>query len=229
VKRHTKRRGGFFRRGPRKDWVYRGEGDDIGMGIDTLQGSYSPIIRTLTAGLATSIVLILYDSMDRQGYIQSSGAAGGNFPMLPASGRMEPRRPTVHRVEGEIYMEPTTWASGNLMAVGARLAWYEQDTLSGSLSLQAEYSMWTQGAAGTRAQDQPAVFANQGFIREWRWYKGFGDGSSQHFMNPHVFWQGSMKGRRSPSSKHCLAILVEAESTSVNMRVQPWLRSLMSA
>lgn len=227
--RSRRRRGGGQRRSFSKgniDWVYRGEAGDIGLGADTgLMGSYSPIIRSLTTGESGVIALILYDSVDRQQTLIQGGAAGGQFPVLGREARAQGKRPRVFRVNGEVYCEPSTWASGNLMAVGWRLAWFEQDTLTGQFTVQAEYSMWAPGTA--TPSDQPSTWADVPFLKEQRVFKGYGDGSSQHFMVIPINWKSS-RGSRAPSPKHCLGIWMEAEGTSVNMRVQPWVRSLIS-
>lgn len=213
--------------GPRKryDWVYRGvpgPGTAIGgwsAGSDQPGlASYTSTITGLNSGYNNSRALILLDSdsTDLQ-VIPTSPVLVGR---LPGAARPNHPRTVATRVEGIIYCEPSTWSGGSLMALGWRLDQFEQETDSGYPAVDTNYTMWVSSGAET---DQAVNWANIPFLKEGREFKAYSDASATPLMVVHIRWQGRTVLRPG----NCLAIYLESESTSVNMRTQPWLRTLV--
>lgn len=215
--RSRRRRAPMVRKSRRRaDWVYRHHAyTPIGGAADSL-GTYAPRIITQVSGIATAQSHVLYDS---QNWLATSGQGGINTnAVLSRSGRAEGRNPTILATEGIIYVEPSTWAIGNLIAYGWRLGVWEQD-LTGVFSLDPQYSMWVESAPGPVC----GQWANNGRnnAAERRIHYGFSD--NQAFMVLRVKW----RGRRILKPNECWGIYTELESTSVNVRQQFWLRSLV--
>lgn len=129
----------------------------------------------------------------------------------------------MHLTEGIVYVEPTTWALGSLIAWGFRIGIFEQDPMSGAIGLDPSYSMWATGPGS--GDPNPATWANQGRtnIHERRIHYGFSDNATftvQKFRVP--------IGRRLQDHE-CLAVYFEGENTSVDIRTQWWLRTLVTA
>lgn len=209
-------------RRPKADWVYRGHLLNSSGGNSDALGTYEHQIVPHSTGIVAAQSHVLYDS---RGYIAETGRAGfvsgGAQAILPRAARAEGSRPTILAVEGLIYVEPSTWALGNLIAMGFRIGVFEQDVITGSFAIDAEYSMWTNlNPIGPR----PNQWANNQRGRAWehRLHWGFkSDGPV--FTQVHVRW----KGRRSLFHNECFGLYTELEGTSVGTRCQYWLRSLV--
>lgn len=211
----------------RADWVYRGNGRQIGIGVSGFDdlGTYDGNIHTITSGVANAQSKILYDS---QNYFAMLGRGGvgtaSNVSTIPQIGRVaraEGRKPVIRAVQGTIYMEATAWAIGNLIAAGFRMGAFEQD-LTGVLSLDSGYSMWDN--EGVQPFTYVGNYANNGRGNAWeRRYHHFFTSTTPSALVISVNW----KGRRVLQPNECWAIYCELESTSVNARAQWWLRTLV--
>lgn len=227
------RRRGF--RTMRGDWVYRGDTTavyaltpsttQLTPALNVPRGTYSPTITTITAGPETSNVFMLYDSQSRMRHQASTFFTAANtfgYADLHGAARAEGREPLILAVEGMIYFEPTVWALGNLMAIGIRPIVLEQDPADGGVLLSPTYSMWDDGTVLQAPIGNCADWANDKmWLLDRRIHHGFSD--NQTFITPHFRW----KGRRRLKPNQCLALYVELEGTSVNVRMQPWLRTFV--
>lgn len=206
----------------RKDWVYRpnfvSETVDPFLGNDLL-GSYDDNILGESSGQAGGNSRILYDSANRIQHVMRTGA--GLTMVMPGAARVQGRGPTMHWVQGIIYVEPTNWAIGNLIAWGWRIGVFEQAPDSGAIEIDADYSMWQQVASAVPV----ATWANQQRTNLWERRIHYGFSDNQVFTTVRV----STRIRVRLQDHECLAIYTEGEATSVNIRPQYWLRTLVSA
>lgn len=205
----------------RPDWVYRA---NLTTGASPLNasdvlGTYDFGVKAISTGASNAQVLWLYDSRNRMGsnVLRQSSTT---FGYLAGSARAEGTRPKVHAVEGLIYVEPSTWAAGNLMAMGFRIGAYEQDPYTGLASLDPDYTMWNTSAT----QPQAAFYANDRSFNMWesRNFKSFGDNGSIMVVRVRARLNWSL------SANFGLGLYVEGELTSVNCRYQCWLRTLVT-
>lgn len=211
--------GGRSRR-RKADWVYR---PDLRASDDLLDGdtwgSYEHTVKAQTSGVTNARSHILYDSVNRLASL-TLGAGNGNA-FVPRAARAEGRKPTILAVEGIVYVEPSTWAIGNLIAMGLRIGIFDQDPIDGAMIVEPDYTLWIAGlpTAGNTA----AIWANQGRRNLWerRVHHGFSD--NQTFIVVRVRW----RGRRRLEPHEALVLYTELEPTSVNVRTQSWLRTLV--
>lgn len=204
---------------PKADWVYRPNGRNTGgSGNSDVLGSYEPQVLGMLTGVDQATVGILYDSADhmRSGVTENSQTANTN---ISSTARAEGKRARILGYEGIMYVEPSTWAVGNLIAMGVRIGKFEQDSLTGLVLVEAEYSMWEYNAP---AMAGPNVYANgTPWVEERRMHYGFSDNS--------VFT--IMRFRRRCNvvlrPNECFAMWCELEATSVNTRIQRWMRTLV--
>lgn len=206
----------------RKDWVYRPNLFAIAAPYNAIDaaGTYDIAVRGLTTGFATAQCLWLLDSANRRktAPMMLSTAGGG---IMAGSAMPEGKRTRVHAVEGMIYVEPSTWAVGNLMALGLRIGAYEQDPTSGLASVDADYTMWSAAINATKT----SYYANDRGYNQWetRAFKSFGDNGSIMIVRIRARLKYSL------NAGYGLGLWVEGESTGVNVRYQTWLRTLVSA
>lgn len=209
----------------KRDWVYRPNVRGLATapfsGTDSL-GTYEFQVRSLTTGAAGAQILWLVDAQNRDLQTSLTGVGAANF--LPGSARPAPSRRKVLAVEGIIYVEPSTWAAGNLMAMGVRIGAYEQDINTGLASVDPDMTMWL-GPAGGLGQGAAAIYANdrQLCMYEQRAFKSFGDNGSIMVMRIRTRLNWSLQ------PQHGLGLWWEGESTAVNIRYQTWLRTLVEA
>jgi len=221
--------------GPRRkwDWVYRsymGVGwseDDIPFGAPEAgnQASYVSEYSDFNSGPSNTRFLVLYDSTNRLQVMGGADVSGATVlsGLLPRSARAEGRRAMVRAVEGTIHVEPSSWALGNTMVIGWRLGVWEQDSETGFVLLDSEYTMWSTGV--NNVLSNAGQFANRhNWVRERRIIRPFNNqvGGAWQF---NVNWRGRP---RSLGPDQAFGLYLEARSTSVNMRINPWLRSLVS-
>jgi len=214
-----KRRSRSVRRSasPRRkaDWVYRGDAALDDGSTDDL-GTYSAQIITIPSGQATRSAFVLYDS---QNYTRQVFGPSGAPSYGSRAYRAEGARPLILRVQAEIYMEPTVWAVGNIIAQGFRILVDEQDPVTGLLLQNPSYTMWAPNVAG----HNPAEFANE---RNWPWerrvYKVFNLNSDSHRD-----FRIDIPMRRRLLPHQALWLYTEGESTGVNVRMQIFARSLV--
>jgi len=200
-------------RGTRKkaDWVYRPdvllEGAPINLG-GWMGQVEMPYTGSISAGSTNAQALILLDSqavLRQMSVFDEFGAASADIGHIPNASRPEKlSRPTVHRVDGTLWIRGTIWTLGARVACGVRLGWYEQDLDSGQLSLDVDYCMWD--VATSMVQRGPAICANDSatHIMDWYYVRESGDNPNMGHLNIH--WKGK---RRAPSEKHCLALYIE--------------------
>lgn len=213
------------------DWVYRGPlgipGDpsDNDWYIDQSLSTYTPVAQTVTSGPAGAFGFILYDSTNRLSILANTWdtAAGfGTVAALSRAARAEGRKPLCLRVSGQVLIRPSTWAVGSLMYFGMRVGVFEQDPSIGTLLLNADYSMLQ--TTTQEWSDSPAVMAND---RNWVWQRHFFRGFRSDEPAPGIMVDINVPMRRSLKSNECLALYFEGASTSVNLSVTRFLRTLV--
>lgn len=210
----------------RADWVYRhgGRPEATSVNANDLLGTYDSSIVAHGTGVANAQGHILYDS---QNYMRASvrETFGGVLSHVPRAARAEGRKPSILAVEGIVYWEPDTWALGQLMAIGMRVGVFEQDPGSGNILIDPEYSMWedAQYVAGS-SLSTVVDWANNGRGNAWERRVHYGFSDNQAFTVLRVRW----RGRRALLPNECFALFTELEGTSVNTRVQYWLRTLVA-
>lgn len=203
------------------DWVYRSNQytNTTPATISDTLGTYDANVRTLTTGVATANTLVLVESQNRILHV-TAGPAVNQMSIGGGQARPDDKGRKCLRVQGHIYIEPSTWAIGNIMAIGVRIGAFEQD-LTGVASVDALYTMWNNNTPSVPA----AYWSNQGRTTLWsrRFYKGF-SANDQTIMVVQV--NAKINCRLNPHE--ALMLWLEGESTSVNMRYQTWLRTWVS-
>lgn len=206
------------RRRSRADWVYRAVlVDGTGALIDSNATYYPDGFLSVPPGIANSVGLILYDSFNRTKQLTNLGATpivmGRYF-------RAEGRNPRIHRVQGDFFVTPSTWALGSIFAIGMRIAVLRQSAATGAILLPTAYNMW---GGGTNLPDTLAAhFANIPHVADFHRIVAFNDNSNVTRIPINV------PVRRSLKADECLALYVEGRVGSVTMNVTPTLRSLVS-
>lgn len=203
------------------DWVYRPNyRQDSVQGFDAtdLLGTYDPDLRTYLSGVANSGAWVLYDSQNRLINVMRGGSGSNLAAIMPNAARAEGRNTYIHSVRGTVYIEPTTWALGNLIAWGFRIGIFEQDPESGAMLFDPAYSMWVSAGGGITV----ANWANMGRQNLWERRVHFGFSDNQRFTVMGV----QCRVNRVLQPHECLGVYFEGESTSVNVRCQTWLRTL---
>lgn len=231
-----------MKRRVRKDWVYRPAGHRLpdetvnaGQGLGAFEGlgaslgSYDRQVVTMATGVAASQARILYDSTNRIAVgMGSLDSETRTTTWFTRAARAEGKKARVFAVQGFLHCEPTTWTLGNVMAIGWRLGVYDQDPESGFIEVPTEYSMWENGSAGVGTPfATPAMWANDGrWVKEDRRIKVFSSGDEAPQMRIPIYWRSArgitLRGRES------FALYLELGATAVQMRIQTWLRSLVS-
>lgn len=218
----------------RADWVYRSNARILGTGVNTndTAGSYDQSVNSLTTGVANAVILSLYDSYNffaqlTRGGVGSGGAVGSQG-VLGRQARAEGRKPLIHAVEGQMFIQPQSWVLGSQMSLGLRLGIFEQD-IAGAALLDVAYSMFQPEAAAPGSV--PSQFANDSRCNIWerRYFKPFGDSSTTPNINIRI----RVRFKRALSAHEMLGMYVEAPSSagglaSVGLRYQSWLRTLVS-
>jgi len=217
------------RRRPGGDWVYRGNAHQIvddqnnPLGFPDNQGTYTSSAISMSSGAESSTVLWLYDSSQRMQHfvstnaVQAAGPAtlGRLFPAARATGK----RAQIVETEGYLFISPSSWAIGNLLSFGLRVGSWEQDPEGGLAVLQVSYSMYTD--ALTLGSDT-STWADWGnHVVEQRHAIGFNANVGAPVFKIPIRW----RGKRSLRPEHGWGIYLEVEDQSVNVRIQPWLRS----
>lgn len=197
------------------DWVYRSGGYSANDYVQDGLGTYGPLVTAINSGPANANARILYDSRN---YLREFAFSAAGPVALGREARAEGRKPQMAMVEGWVYLEPSAWAIGNVAAMGMRVGVYEQSVIDGFISVDANYSMWADGPAESAAMWANAQRQN---VLERRIWWGFGDNSAVRTV---YFRQ---RVNRYLSDNECLAIYFEVPNTSVNVRMQCWLRTLV--
>lgn len=205
------------RRRQRADWVYRPRlYDDAGNAFDDL-GTYDPVTKSLVAGISTPQAGVLYDSHNYM--TQAVATTAASNVRLARAARAEGRNPKVMRVQGMMTVRPSVWAIGSQIQLGIRFGIFEQSPDVGSLILDPEYTMWLQTIEG---KDSPATMAND---RKWQHERRFirlFDTNATQFTLPFNF-----RVNRSLLPHECYAVYFEGSSSSVNLVLQCWFRTLV--
>jgi len=204
------------------DWVYRANVPGLTvapLNIGDNLGTYDFSVRGLTTGVANAQALWLVDAADKEQSVYRSAPGAAGIQSMAA--KPEGPRTKVLAVEGIIYFEPSTWAAGNLMAMGVRIMAIEQDIVTSVALVDSDMTMWNTTSAGF--QDAASRYANDKQLNmyEQRMFKSFGDNGSIMVMRIRARINWTLQ------SRHGLALWLEGESTSVNVRYQTWLRTLV--
>lgn len=216
--RSRQRRGNMRRNRPKGDWVYRDDAERSDGGLDDL-GTYTDTIHIQGSGAAAAVVRVLYDSKQHIA-LHMKGTSILPTYVLPSAARTEGSRPLMLRVQGSIYVEPGTWALGNVLAAGLRIGKFEQDAETGDALVDADYSMWDAGGTTSVAQ-----WANARPMNLWerRWHLSFGSDTPDPFINREI----NVKLRTRLAPHEMLGLYTELEPTSVAARWQMWLRTFV--
>lgn len=187
-------------------------------GADVL-GTYEFSVRALNSGFTNAQSLVLVDSADRQVPVMSGSAVNTLTPSPPGGWRAQ-RGVICAMVDGHIYVEPSTWAIGNIMAIGVSIGAFEQD-MTGVATVDSLYTMWNNATPAA-----PAAHWSNDNQRTNLWsrrqYKGFSSNDATIMVVP-------VRARLRVRLREWEALMVwlELESTSVNVRYQTWLRTLV--
>jgi len=213
------------------DWVYRGFvgnaydqfeepfGDTEASGLP----SYSQFVVSQSAGAESAGFLVLYDSQNRMAHLMGTATttSGASYGMLPGAGRAEGKRAKILATEGVMFLEPSTWALGNVLSIGMRLGAWDQDPETGLVSLPAAYSMWSNVTGSV--QTDVSLWANSyNHVLERRFWRGFNTSESNIFPQ-RLRW----RGRRTLRPNEAWGIYLEVPPTAVAIRRQSWFRSLV--
>lgn len=205
-----------------RDWIYRGDAfgnsePQWDSGDDSELASYTNNTSTLSAGYVQSRGLILLDSTIRGATIINTGSN----VMAALNGAASPRQKsiTVLAVQGVIKLTPSSWTLNDEINVGWRLGVFDQDPASGFVSVESQYTMWS---AGGPFSNQAANWADRAFLKEGRVMRSAGETSPRVITLP-IFW----RGRQSVRPGRCLAIYLEQPDNSIQVRIQPWMRTLV--
>lgn len=211
---------------PKADWVYRQHGirTDTGVQVDSL-GTYDEVQVILPSGVQNAQSHILYDSHVQIGMQTAAGTqtpAGTPIRYVNRAARAEGSRATILRTQGIIVVQPDGWVLGNVIALGWRIGAWEQDT-TGVFTLDAAYSMWVRQVA--TPFDPPAMWANFHRLnaREGRVFREFNSTQVSPLFPVYINW----RGRRRLDPKDCWGIYTEGAPTSIQIRQQFWLRTLV--
>lgn len=213
----------YFRRGFSRtpgDWVYRPRlVDDEGAALDSA-GSYGAR-QTITAGVGGSGGCILYDSHN---FVQENVLFGlGNASItLPSTARAEGGTAKIIRVQGTIFMTPSTWTVGTFIQLGLRFGIWEQDPNGGSIVAPAAYSLWVNNPA-LGLQNIAAFWANtRAWQREFR-VQWFFENNQQRWVLPFNF---AVNRRLKPNE--CYALWTETQAGSATIELDYWLRTFVA-
>lgn len=210
------------RSGPRFDWVYRDDGQNLtlgGLAIITSDdlGTYSPNPSVIPGGQNAG--LILYDSKN---YLRNATHGGTGFlGMLQGAARAAGKRAQTRMVTGMVMVRTSSWSLGSNLIIGFRIGVFEQDAGNGLLAASAGYNMWN-----TIGDVTPSVYANQPRSNLWerRIYRSFNDGNTGGtFMVPVM-----ARTRARLADEECLGIFTDVDSDSIDCEVTYWLRTLVS-
>lgn len=225
------------RRRKRADWVYRAEMSEfrsIGTYVAEAQaavGKYTIQRNDPILGTFNSSAFVLIDSIAYMELMTVESSAGGGIG-LPAAARPDLQRGRkAVMVEGDLLMQLLGAAVGTTFKWAWRLGWFEQDTITGLVSLQPEYSMFEPQIGGTTTPQDVVNFANERLsnIREKFYHHHINPASAN--ANDLITERLRVKiNRKAPSSKHALMLYVETSSaTTINgsVRYFPRLRTLV--
>lgn len=205
------------------DWVYRDNVyDDAGATIENL-GSYVNTPTALTPGVANALVKSLYDSHN---YMKGVVAPSAGTPFVFGSAaRAEAHRPLILGVEGQVIIRPSTWALGDNIVLGARVAIFEQDAGNGVALLDPTYTMFN---TTPNVSINPANWAND---RTWIWERRMYETFLENRAVFRLFLR--LRFRRRLLPHQALFLYLETNNQggttgSVNVQVTPWVRSLVA-
>jgi len=212
-------------RAPKADWVYRDDSQRNANPFDASDGlgSYSQVYSTLTAGQTTAQAVVLYDSSSYLRSVTSVNAIT-QLGLLGGEARAAGRRATVHAVEGHLNVIPSTWAVGSVIRFGWRILAGEQEPDDGGIILDIDYTMWL-GQATASGGRTAAHYRNQTrCLAEGRLERAFSTSNDQAMSNVRIAWKDRWRLREEEG----LFLFLESEGSGVNVRWNPWLRTLVS-
>jgi len=183
-------------------------------------GTYTPIATSLVS--PDAVGLILYDSTNYMRRMTHGGA--GAVGALSAAARAEGKRAKAMMSHGIIDIITSDWTTNSRIVFGWRIGVFKQDPDTGLVQVDPGYSMWR-----NIGETNPAYWANirRNRLAEGRFFRAFNDGQNTggEFQVP-VMWKG--RSGVSLDSDECLALYLEIDEDSVNMRLFTWVRSLIA-
>lgn len=214
-----------MRRGPRKDWVYRGLEYNItsNAALVAQVASYCPLDRNsgfYTLQVATPVGVVLYDCYD---YMTESTRV--NVGKLGSEARMDSnKKTTIHGVDVDLFLQPTSWTVGNDFVICARIVICEQDLLTGGLALPTNYILLGGGAIA----QEPSVYANGwGNLKDAYLREAFATENDMSRFRMRFRW----RGRRTLPAHLCLGLYIESGGPALgetSFRLTPRCRTLVS-
>lgn len=207
------------RQSRRLDWVYRSNSFDTAGALVDDQGTYADTAQTLATN--TSLAAVLYDSHNYVASTVGQTPADGPRVRVLAPARAEGRKTLISRVEGQMFVRPSTWALGSQMKFGVRFGIFEQDPIVGAFLIDPNYSMFTSGALPVA---QAANWAND---RKWqlerRWWVEFNDN------NRILQLRFRFRVNRNLNPNECYGFYMEnAPTESVTIGSRFWFRTLVA-
>lgn len=203
---------------PRSVWVYRGlERDAAGVTVGD-QETYASTVFSIPSASGFQ-AFCLYDS---DNFVAAIAGASGAGRIINATARPKGEKPRITAVAGQVFVEPSAWAVGNLIQMGFRIGVLEQDPLDGAFIGIPGYSMWGAVVADQAAQHSAGIHN----LWETRIKRAFDNSITNPVFTFNIF----AKFRRgiTLSPRHGLSFGLETPAGSVATRVQLWLRSLVS-
>lgn len=210
------------RRRPKGDWVYRGQAIRADGAVDDL-ATYDFNVNSVAVGIANSDAWVLYDSKTyltlgvKQGL--AGGGAGPPAYSLPQAARAEGSRPLILRVQGFTRLTPSAWAVGNNIFCGWRIMAVPQDSGTGAVLLDNDYSMWAASGATQAADHANGRRLN---LAEKRFFEVFNASESACWT---IRWNVKLRVRL--NSNECLALYSESYSQGVTTGQQHWFRTFV--
>lgn len=205
-----------FQRKPRPDWVFN-------------QESYSPLTDDLAAGPANALAIELYASTNTRrqmkwgqtNFLGTNAATGASTLVAGQWEFAEGKRPVIHAMMGHKLWVPTTWTLGTALVIGYRLMVIEQDSLTGSAILDANYSMWVSN--NTLAAPTERWANEKRVLKEWRLTTTFDSSVASPIMHHRFHWRGRWRLR----PEEGLFLYMESQPGSATVRGTNWLKTLV--
>lgn len=181
-----------------KDWVYTND-------------CYRDGVFSQNSGVATAFALPLVYSVNAKRTVQY-----GARNVLPVTGQYmggfanpDAQRQVVYAVRGHVVYNPSAWAVGNEFLWAWRIVIGKMNPDSGSLVIEPGYTLWS-----SAVQDIAAYRNSANALAEGRWYRSFGENTSNGSWMSMVSWS-SRRGRALEDDEG-LFLYLEGPIASVN-------------
>jgi len=197
-----------------KDWVYTEQGYLSGV-FSQSSGALSSIAQPLT--IAQNSVAVWTG--------QTPGVVPNN-PALIQGGYAVPRADpqVIYAVQGHVMYNPSSWALGTEFLWGWRLIIADMGGDDIAVELEANYSMWVNAPL----RDIAGWRNDSNVLAEGRWYRNFGDASSNGGFVTNVRWSSS-RGRRINEGQALFLWLEGAAASVGSARNRIFVRTLCKA